>query len=111
MARRPHMATKAKQSQSQSHALPGTDDITRVELANGITVLARESFTSPSVVMDGLVWGGSLLEPDDKAGLANFHGDMLMRGTKHHTFEQLFEEIESIGASLDIGASGHTYGF
>ena len=103
------MATKPKQS--QSHALPGTDDITRVELSNGIIVLARENFTSPSVVMDGLVWGGSLLEPDDKVGLANFHGDMLMRGTKHHTFEQIFEEIESIGASLDIGASGHTYGF
>ena len=101
------MATKTK----VSHALPGTDDITRVELSNGIIVLARENFTSPSVVMDGLVWGGSLLEPDNKAGLANFHGDMLMRGTQHHTFEQLFEEIESIGASLDIGASGHTYGF
>lgn len=105
------MAAKSTQSKSHAHALPGHDDITQVELANGITVLTRENFTSPSVVMDGLVWGGSLQEPDEKAGLANFHGDMLMRGTKHHTFEQLFEEIESIGASLDIGASGHTYGF
>src|SRR5689334_1924190 len=101
------MATKT----NHSHALPGPDDITRVELANGITVLARENFTSPAVIVDGLLRGGSLLEPNEKIGLANFHGDMLMRGTTNHTFEQLFEEIESIGASLDAGASGHTYSF
>jgi len=96
---------------NHTHALPGPDDITRVELANGITVLARENFTSPAVIVDGLLRGGSLLEPDNRAGLANFHGDVLMRGTQQYSFEQLFEQIESLGASLDVGASGHTYSF
>lgn len=92
-------------------SLPGPDDILRVELKNGITVLARENFTSPSVVVDGILRGGGLQEPPEKAGLASFHGDLLMRGTKQHTFAELFEEIEGVGASLDINTGGHTYGF
>ncbi len=96
---------------NHTHALPGPDDILRVELKNGITVLVRENFTSPSVIVDGLLRGGGLLEPPEKSGLAAFHADMLMRGTKKHTFDELFEEVESIGASLDVSAGGHTYSF
>lgn len=80
-------------------------------MKNGIVVLVRENFTSPSVVVEGHVPGGALQEAPEKAGLANFHGAMLTRGTQQHTFDQLFEEIESIGASLDIGSGGHTYSF
>ena len=42
-------------STQHTHALPGPDDVLRVELDNGITVLARENFTSPAVVVDGLI--------------------------------------------------------
>ena len=34
-------------------SIPGPNDITRHELPNGITVLARENHSSPSVVMSG----------------------------------------------------------
>ncbi len=94
-----------------THAFPGPDDIHRAELKNGIVVLTRENFTSPSVVVEGHIPGGALQESPEKAGLANFHGAMLTRGTQTHTFDQLFEEIESIGASLDVGSGGHTYSF
>ncbi len=93
------------------HALPGPDDIHRIELDNGIVVLARENFTSPSVVVGGTVRGGALQVPRDKAGLAVFHSALLTRGTSRHTFDQLYEEIESIGASLHVGSGGHTYSF
>ncbi len=93
------------------HALPGEDTISRTVLKNGITVLVRENFSSPSVVVDGMLRGGALWEPEEKAGLANFHSELLMRGTKDHTFRELFEEIEGIGASLDVGSGGHTYSF
>ena len=92
-------------------AIPGPDDIQRTELKNGIVVLVRENFTSPSVVMEGRIPGGALQEPSGKTGLASFYSDMLMRGTQTHSFDQLFEEIESIGASLDIGSGGHTCTF
>ncbi len=96
---------------NRSAALPGPDDVLRVELKNGITVLARENFTSPAVVVDGLLHGGALQEPDGKTGLANFHSMVLMRGTRRHTFGELYEEIESNGASLDFSSGGHTYRF
>src|SRR5690242_10538382 len=98
--------------QAQStHPLPGRQGIVRGELKNGITVLARENFTSPSVVVDGLLRGGSLWEPSELSGLANFHSDMLSRGTQRHDFNGLYEEVESIGASFDVSAGGHTYSF
>jgi len=93
------------------HAIPGVEDITRVELDNGIVVLVRPNFTSPSVVVEGLVPGGALLEPVEKAGLANFHSALLMRGTKRRTFEEIYEEIESNGASLSFSAGGHSLRF
>jgi zinc protease len=96
---------------STAHALPGPDDILRIELPNGIIVLARENYTSPAVVVDGLMWGGSLWEPVELAGLANFHSEMLTRATAHHSFNDLYEEVESIGASFDVGAGGHSYSF
>lgn len=100
------MAKKAS-----SPAVPGPDDITRVVLRNGIVVLTRENFTSPSVVVDGLLFGGALWEPAEKAGLANFHCAVLMRGTQHHRFDELYELIESNGASLEFSSGGHTYRF
>lgn len=93
------------------HALPGPDDILRVELDNGITVLARENFTSPSVVVSGKLALGALLEPPEKAGLAAIHSALLEHGTERHSFNDFFEEIESVGASLDISSGNHSYGF
>lgn len=96
---------------SEPRALPGPQDILRVELDNGITVLARENFTSPSVIVDGRLPGGALFEAPGQAGLASFMSGMLMRGTAHHSFDALYEAIESIGASMDVGAGGHTFTF
>lgn len=94
-----------------NHALPGSDDILRTELDNGIVVLTRENFTSPSVVVHGMVPGGALQEPRDKAGLANFHASLLTHGTTRYTFNELYEQIEGIGASLNVSSGRHNYSF
>jgi zinc protease len=96
---------------NHTHALPGPDDILRVELDNGLVVLARENFTSPAVVVNGVLRGGALQESREQAGLSSFHSYLLTRGTLRHTFNDLYEEIESNGASLNVGSSGHTYRF
>ena len=51
-------------------SLPGPHDITRTELSNGIVVLSRSNFNSPSVVISGYLSAGSLFDPLDKMGLA-----------------------------------------
>jgi zinc protease len=96
---------------NHSHSLPGPEDITRVELPNGITLLTRSNFASPSVVMSGYLPAGSIFEPLEKLGLAHFNALGLMRGTQQRSFQQLFEALESCGASMGFGASVHNTSF
>lgn len=92
-------------------SLPGPDDTLRVVLENGITVLARPNLESASVVVTGYLQAGSVFEPDEKAGLAYFTAAALMRGTARRTFQQIFDALESSGASLGFGSSVHTASF
>jgi zinc protease len=95
----------------QKQSLPGSDDITRASLPNGITLLVRANFNSPSVVIGGYLSCGSLFDSDEKLGLADFMALGLMRGTTSRTFQQIFDALESVGASLSFGAGPHNTGF
>jgi zinc protease len=92
-------------------ALPGPDDITRVELDNGIIVLARPNFNSPSVVISGYLNLGALFDPIEKLGLADFTATALMRGTARRDFQSIYNALESAGASLGFSSATHTTGF
>jgi zinc protease len=93
------------------HSLPGADDIHRVELSNGIVVLARANFNSPSIVVSGYLHAGGLLDPDEKLGLADFAATALMRGTQMRDFQKLYDELESVGASFGYNSGTHFAGF
>ena len=92
-------------------ALPGPDTIRREELPNGIVVLIRENFSSPSVVLSGYLLAGALANTADTAGLAFMTAIAMTRGTQTRSFEQIFEAIESIGASLSLHGGTHTTAF
>jgi len=95
----------------QNSALPSPKDIYREELPNGITVITRSNFNSPSVVIKGYFDAGSLFDPDEKLGLADFVTSALMRGTKKHNFDELYNELESVGAGLGFNTGVHKSGF
>ena len=92
---------------AMSHSLPGADDIKRKVLSNGIVVLARANFNSPSVSISGYLRTGSLNDTDDKLGLADFTSTALMRGTQSRDFQKLYEELESVGASFGYSSGTH----
>lgn len=92
-------------------AIPGPDDITRYVLPNGIVVLARPNYHSPSVTIGGRISVGSLFDSDEKLGLANFTAMALMRGTRRRSFNQIYETLESVGAALSFSAGTHTTTF
>lgn len=92
-------------------SLPGPDDILRRVLPNGITVLARENWSAPSVVVEGYLLAGNLDEPADLPGLASFVVGMLSRGTQRRSFAEISETIEGIGASIGFGPDRHTTTF
>jgi zinc protease len=92
-------------------SLPGADDTTRVELPNGIVVLARPNFNSPSVSVSGYLSAGGLFDPEDKLGLADFTAAALMRGTARRDFQAIYNDLESLGASLGFSGATHTSAF
>lgn len=95
----------------EKNSIPGPSTVARETLDNGITLLVRENFTSPAVVVGGYIPGGAMLEAREKAGLASFYASMLTRGSEHHSYEELFDLVEGLGASLDVGASRHILDF
>jgi len=94
-----------------SHSLPGSDDITRQELSHGIVVLSRANFNSPSVVVSGYLPTGSLFDSDEKLGLADFTAQALMRGTVRRPFQEIYDALETVGASLGFSGGTHSIGF
>ncbi|MHB8625455.1 MAG: M16 family metallopeptidase [Aggregatilineales bacterium] len=95
----------------QRNTLPGSDDIARAELPNGIVILARENFTSQSVVISGSLAVGSVFEAEQTAGTASLAASSLLRGTRNRDFDTIHESLEGIGASLGIGGGVHTTSF
>jgi zinc protease len=91
--------------------LPGPEDITRVVLPNGMILLTRSNFNSPSVFVSGYLASGSVFDPLDKLGLADFTALCLTRGTQKHSFQEIYDQLESAGASLGFGASVHNASF
>ncbi len=97
--------------QTNRASLPGSDDTFRKRLSNGLTILVRENFASPAVVISGYVNAGALDEPPAHYGLAGFTGDVMQRGTQHRTFRQLYADVESIGATFGLNTATTTSSF
>jgi zinc protease len=96
---------------SPRSSIPGADDIARAELPNGLVVLARENPNSKAVTLRALVQVGGLNDPDDKLGLADFTASTLMRGTAARNFQQIYDSLESIGATFGFNSGTHTTSF
>ncbi|HWQ84052.1 MAG TPA: pitrilysin family protein [Anaerolineales bacterium] len=92
-------------------AIPGPENITRQTLGNGITVLARPNFNSPSITITGYLQVGGLVDPDEKLGLALFTAACLTRGTSRRSFQEFHEALEAAGARLGIASGTHTTSF
>ena len=92
-------------------SLPGSEDIFRAKLPNGITVLARSNFNSPSVSVNGYLPVGAIFENNEKLGLADFVSTSLMRGTQTRTFDKIYNELESVGASIGFDSGVHNTSF
>lgn len=69
-------------------------------LRNGLTVIAVEKHNHPSVVLSGWLKAGSTRDVEGKRGLANITASMLLKGTGKYTWQQIAEELESLGAHI-----------
>lgn len=72
----------------------------RTVLPNGIVVLGNERPESASVVLRARLRAGGIFDGADAEGLARLVAIMLQRGTERHTFVELNERTDSLGASI-----------
>lgn len=93
------------------NTLPGSDDIQRSVLPNGIRLISRENRQSPSVAFGGFFPAGSLFDAPAQQGLASLTASALMRGTTSYTFQDIFQRLEDVGAGFGFSASVHTVSF
>jgi zinc protease len=78
--------------------------IKTVTLDNGLKVIVIEQPTLPIVQFSLRVRVGAIHEPTDRTGLATFTASMLRQGTTNRTADQISEEIDFVGGSLNASA-------
>lgn len=79
----------------------------RRRLANGVTVLAKETKTTPSVTILAGMRAGALLDPPGAEGTAALVARVLDRGTASRTAAAIADDLDGRGASLSIVAGRH----
>jgi zinc protease len=79
----------------------------RKDLPNGAKVIGAENTEVPTVTMSITIPGGHLAQANNlsKAGLANFFAGMMTEDTKSYTAEQLTQELQKLGASINVSSS------
>ncbi|MEE8312223.1 MAG: pitrilysin family protein [Candidatus Binatia bacterium] len=108
-----HSATRVEQIKtvaqttegSGSHGT-GTSEPKLIRLDNGVRIIVREHHEVPVFAVHAAMLGGILAETPQDNGISSFTAEMLTRGTKKRSREQLARDIESIAASVG-GFSGH----
>ncbi|SHL92690.1 M16 family metallopeptidase [Flavobacterium saccharophilum] len=75
------------------------------KLSSGINVLGIENHEVPLVQFQLQIKGGMLLETANKIGVSNMMAELMTKGTKNKTPEQLENAIESLGAVIKAYAT------
>ena len=79
-----------------------------MKLPDGMQVYGVEQDELPLVQFSLEIKGGHFLDPPQKPGVANFVCELMMEGTKNKTPLVLEEEIEKLGASINLNASNNS---
>jgi predicted Zn-dependent peptidase len=77
----------------------------KVKLNNGLTLLLMEQHEVPIISFSFIVKAGSVADPAGKEGLASVTAELLRKGTKTRTADQLAAELDFIGGDLAARAS------
>ena len=75
------------------------------KLANGMQVIVLENHKLPTFAMQMVLLSGGFADPAGQEGTAQYVATMLREGTKTRTSKQIAEAVDSLGASLNAGAS------
>ena len=80
---------------------------TRRMLGNGAVVTAKASHATPAVTINASITAGSVCDPPDRQGLANFVARTIDRGTRSRPADGIAVALDDRGASLDVSINRH----
>ena len=83
--------------------------VTRVELPNGTVLLHKRITTTPLVAVRMYSLGGLTVEDAKTNGLGNLTMEMLPRGTKTRSAQQIASFFDSIGGDLETGCGNNSW--
>src|SRR5262245_52034656 len=78
---------------------------TKVQLKNGLTLLLMEQHEVPIISFNIIVKTGSAADPQGKDGVASLTAELLRKGTRSRTSEQISSDLDFIGGEFNIAAS------
>ncbi|OOF11447.1 peptidase M16 [Salinivibrio sp. PR5] len=81
--------------------------IYRADLDNGIHLAGTESRETPTVTLYMTLPAGTLMEPNDKRGLANLTAQMVTEGGAGMTAAELTQALKQLGSQASIEADEH----
>ncbi len=84
--------------------------IQKFVLPNGLRLLVKENHRLPFVEYRAVFQGGVLAETPDDNGITQLMTKMLLKGTKSRSAEDIANEIESVGGSIDIYGGNNSFG-
>ena len=76
----------------------------KTKLPNGLTIILMPQTEVPIVSLSIGVRAGSINDPAGKEGVASVTADLLRKGTKIKTSEQISSELDFVGGTLEFGA-------
>jgi zinc protease len=82
--------------------------IKKVVLKNGLTVLLKRQASVPLVTIQAYARGGALADTPETSGLSSLTTEMMERGTKSHSAEEIAEYFDSIGGTLSLSSQFNT---
>lgn len=81
---------------------------TREVLANGVTVLARRTSTTPAVTLIANLRAGAVHDTTELPGVAHFMSRTIDRGTERYSADELAEQLDNRGVTLAASISRHS---
>jgi predicted Zn-dependent peptidase len=87
-----------------SAAGPQLAPFRKTTLDNGLTLLLMEQHEVPLISVQAVIRAGSVDDPAGREGVSLLTARLLRRGTAGRTADQVSEELDFIGASLDAGS-------
>lgn len=82
-----------------------TRDYAEYKMSNGLKVLLIEDKSLPYFSLNLLIGSGSSSNTLEKAGLANFVGELLLKGTRDKSALTIADEIGQMGADFDVSVA------